>query len=743
MSVIRLLPLLLLVPMLAMADSDKNFRIVQKQFKPGTTIAIVKDMAISVDGGTFMAEMPNFPLRENKLYYRHKLGPKEFQWGVGRVDVSNFGKLHAFSLKKNHLKPDEVALMRFYGSQNARAFQDEADLYFDREYIYSPRVPKLFFVKNDRWQILNETALPGVINFEVAPDVEIASTEFNLKNKPTTISPVEAGPYVFVFSSPSALPVAEIGVVKSGEALTFKPELLKIQKDSQDPSVISVTMKDVQSTRNLEETEVLYDKLMKELLEDTTQVDMSGFEDHYPQRVVASSIGLPETDDVYQEYVALYKNKRAESQQMFLDSKRGDVGVSRAIRHKLDSLEQMPVRVMLMPTTFEKVYQDGDSTKGVVGVKLVFGADHYRYDVAWTGVAAGTDVETLYSWFAVNRAGMKVYLTMENNKPVWLMDTGVVKSRHHYRFIKVDFVVDGVTYAGQGEFILPEYIAQEQEVQDWLNARKLAAVAPPSSSSAEVSSSSAVADSVPPVNDLPIAPVDEGAPRVIRDRIHGNVAMIDSGSFRYKGSVVSLSPYAIMTTEMTQKLYNEAMNRLDSAKRIADQSTFKHPQKPVHNINWENARFVCQALGGDLPTEAQWEYAARAGGNEGAIWVNDSVPDAGKYAIYRENSYNMSKKEEAYGPQQVASKKPNAWGIYDMSGNVSEWTRDRYFMFSFVIEKSNPTGAMLGSSKIYKGGSWKDAEKYLNTTNRDDEDPRYWSESIGFRCAYPQNIIKE
>ena len=107
------------------------------------------------------------------------------------------------------------------------------------------------------------------------------------------------------------------------------------------------------------------------------------------------------------------------------------------------------------------------------------------------------------------------------------------------------------------------------------------------------------------------------------------------------------------------------------------------------------------------------------------------------YAVFAENSLKTGKKDAAYGPHEVATKSPNAWGLYDMSGNVAEWTRDNYFAITFSIEKSNPQGSFWGTSKVLKGGSWKDKVKKLNMTVRDDEDPRYWSDWIGFRCVFP------
>ena len=93
------------------------------------------------------------PLKSSIMFLRHKKGPKEYLWFSGPVDLENYDKLHAFSMADNYLKPAEVMLMRFYATQNTRAFQDEADIYFDKDYIYSPRVPKLYFKKNGQWRL--------------------------------------------------------------------------------------------------------------------------------------------------------------------------------------------------------------------------------------------------------------------------------------------------------------------------------------------------------------------------------------------------------------------------------------------------------------------------------------------------------------------------------------------------------------------------------------------------------------
>lgn len=734
-----------------MADVDKNFKIPSKQFKVGTVVDPIANMAIKAENGVAVSKEMKFPLVENKIYLRHKLGPKEYQWLPGDVVSDGFQKLHAFSLKNNYLKSNEVAVMRFYGSQNAKAFQDETDIYFDRDFIYSPRVPKLFFIKNGKWQMLKETALPGIIR--ISSDnrkLEVANMKVAYEKAPKVIFPVKAGSYAFVFSAPDALPYADIGVVGEGDELQFNPKLIKAVTDISKKPAISVTPADVEKTKNLEQAEALYDKFMLELDAASADVDMEEFNEGYPRKKVASALGIKDDDKVFVEYAARYDIKRTEAQRIWRTTKVGDVSyISEPLRQKMDSLQALPLRGAMMPIAAEPIFIDVpkddsvDSAKAAIKgskpakvktvrkmseLKLKFGTEHTRFDFAWSGTAEGVSVDTLYSWLTSDRADMVIYLNLQNNKPVWIYKDGALDGRFQYRYVSLEFQVGGQTYIGKGKFILPDYILNEPEVQDWLNGNDVP-----------------MDKSKKPAKDVDMPSIDNIATsaKIVRDRVHGTVAMIDSGSFRFAGHVVTMSPFAIMTTEMTQKLFEETMKTLDSTKRIKDRSTFKNPNKPVHNITWDDARMVCKTLGGDLPTEAQWEFAARADNVEGAIWVLDSIPDPGSYAVYRGNSYNLGKRFSEYGPQPVGSKKPNAWGLYDMSGNVAEWTLDKYFMFSFYVEPSNPTGAMIGSNKIYKGGSWKDGEKALNVIKRDDEDPRYWSETLGFRCVYPREIIKE
>ena len=123
----------------------------------------------------------------------------------------------------------------------------------------------------------------------------------------------------------------------------------------------------------------------------------------------------------------------------------------------------------------------------------------------------------------------------------------------------------------------------------------------------------------------------------------------------------------------------------------------------------------------DLPTEAQWEYACRAGTATTYYW-GDAMD--GTYAWYSGNSGSTT--------HSVGMKKPNVWGLYDMSGNVWEWCRDWYGTLAYGAD---PVGSASGSSRVKRGGGWINYSGYCASSLRDSSDPSYRGSHGGFRLV--------
>ena len=805
MTFSRLLPLLLLVPALTMADDDRNFKIMSENFKVGSVLEHASNIAIVLDSSVAISSQPVFPLQPNQLYLRQKKSVKEYLWFSGVAKTEEYLKLHAFNLKENHIGVREAVGMRFYASRQQKAFQDEADIYFDSENIYSSRVAKLLFMKNGKWQTLNESAHPGIVEIQSnEKDLEIVSYNTSLQSNSKIFYPVKEGFYTFAFSVPGKFPYVDAGQLHAGKSLVFKVNCPVFDSSASSSVNLSVSLPVVQERKTLEETEVLYDAFSAEVDQNVGKVDTTEFANIYPVLKPADSLGLTDSSKEYRGYVNRYKYKRNEAQKIWRTTKLGEVNqVFKAIRDKIDSLQQFPLQLNVWPRSVEAIEKGSaikmvelavavvdssakvadstakaadsavvadssakvadsavvanstavpadsaakvadstakasDSTVAPVAavpasveakpakpdtLKLAFGSNQERVDVVWKGVVKGYSMDSLYAKLKSVNPSVIVTLFLTNNKPVWISKEGSLVGRYHYRYEKIAFRIGEKLYEGEGKFILPTYIEQEPEVRDWIHRVEIP------TSNPTVATDTTHKFAVP----------------IIEHATRGTVAIVDSGSFRYRGKVVSMSPFAIHTTEVTQEFYKITMDKLDSAKRIPDRSTFKGPNKPVQGISWEKAQYFCKALGGDLPTEAQWEFAGRAGGNSGALWEEDDHFSVNKYAVFAENSYKLGKKDSvAYGPHDVATKEPNAWGMYDMSGNVAEWTRDNYFAITFKIEDSNPTGSYWGTNKVLKGGSWKDGVKKLYMTDRDDEDPRYWADHIGFRCVFSLERINQ
>jgi formylglycine-generating enzyme required for sulfatase activity len=149
-------------------------------------------------------------------------------------------------------------------------------------------------------------------------------------------------------------------------------------------------------------------------------------------------------------------------------------------------------------------------------------------------------------------------------------------------------------------------------------------------------------------------------------------------------------------------------------------SVFQGPTLPVEFVTWDEADYYCREIGGRLPSEAEWEYAARAGTTGSRYGKLDEI------AWYWENS--------DFSTHPVGQKKPNAFGLYDMLGNVVEWTHTWYTV-QISQETINPTGPSLAEYKSLRGGGWWDDPELIRVSYRRRFEPGDYDYNIGFRCV--------
>ena len=210
---------------------------------------------------------------------------------------------------------------------------------------------------------------------------------------------------------------------------------------------------------------------------------------------------------------------------------------------------------------------------------------------------------------------------------------------------------------------------------------------------------------------------------------------IDSSGTNYDNDAVSdekpvhsvtLSDYYIGETEVTQELWEAVMG--------SNPSHFGgNPQRPVETVSWDDCQeFITklnQLTGKNfrLPTEAEWEYAAR-GGNKSQGYKYSGSNTIGDVAWYDDNSNSRT--------HNVKTKSPNELGIYDMSGNVWEWCHDWYNSNYYSNSpQTNPTGPSTGSYRVNRGGSWDDIAKFCRVSVRINYDPDGRFSNYGFRLA--------
>ena len=167
-------------------------------------------------------------------------------------------------------------------------------------------------------------------------------------------------------------------------------------------------------------------------------------------------------------------------------------------------------------------------------------------------------------------------------------------------------------------------------------------------------------------------------------------------------------------------------------------SNFTEADRPVEQVSWDDCQEFIKRLNAvgkgtfRLPTEAEWEYACRAG-SSGIFCFGDDESQLGDYAWYSVNSGSQT--------QPVGKKKPNAWGLHDMHGNVWEWCQGLYDDYG-AGSQTDPQGPLSTSLpfpvRVFRGGCWRGNAGFAASAHRGGRGPGYKNSILGFRLVYFQ-----
>ncbi len=198
---------------------------------------------------------------------------------------------------------------------------------------------------------------------------------------------------------------------------------------------------------------------------------------------------------------------------------------------------------------------------------------------------------------------------------------------------------------------------------------------------------------------------------------------------------VNIASFNLSKYEVTFQQYD--LFCLETGRELPSDAGWGRGNLPVINVSWEDAKAFATWIGGRLPTEAEWEYACRAGGT--LPFGVDSCLDANKANYDANFPYLLcSKGRSAAKTKPVGSYPPNPWGLFDCFGNVYEWCEDwlgsGYYAFG---ETENPKGPEDGFEKVLRGGGWYFRGRNCRAAARYSANPKEKSNSIGFRVLLP------
>jgi formylglycine-generating enzyme required for sulfatase activity len=497
----------------------------------------------------------------------------------------------------------------------------------------------------------------GILELQSSVPAGVWLNEQAVGNTPFTME-VPVGWAIYSLRAPGYWTESYLANFNRGVKISHNAQL----KKSEIPVIEIPNISHINDLRTLEN---MYDSLVmpKYYVPVPDSICLARFVADYPLPISAPE-PLSDSSAQYHRYFEVYLKERQLSFNEWYENCSGSMQKNMtAIFTRIAELgeERLSGFVPVVAANFESTALNG--LKG--NLELYFYSPDARTEVAWKGIWEH-DFLTGYDLVKALTASAPLalaFLTAQNNV-VWIpVENGY--SRRYYKYSKLKVSWNGLLIPLTGEFFLPDYIRIRPEVARWLAEK--------------------------PSQEM-----------VVPETIYAELAKIPGGTFKYKGKDTEIKPFTINTSAINQELYKAKCGEKNFSKYEGD-------SLPAHSVTWTEANKCCTMLGGNLPSEAQWEYAARAGSPYPYYWVNSA--SAKDYAVFDEKK-----------PVAARSKKPNGWGLYDMFGNVAEWVKDDGFWF--------------GKYKFLKGGSYKSDEISLNIENAEEEDARYWGTHVGFRCVF-------
>lgn len=671
-------------------------------------------------------EYSQFNFEPGYLYLRKKINATTYVLYKGKADPEQFRKLNALDLGNS--KPQELLFKKLYRKTNKKPFEDELDIYFDSKGIYFEATPALYFKEKTTWQELSKSKVQSnIFSILTHPDkAEIRDENGALLGQtPLNIGSIVPGFHYFRIEKEGYLPLVLGTEVKSNETSSITQDLLFKSPSEDQPKPFDFFPVSSDSSHSYLDSSELHLRTSIEAHYSKVHFLDSLFNLSYYQLQQPNPEWADSTNALYSNYTKAFEKVRKISFESYaknwlsrIDDLESNLKlISEAKDKKHAKLINLPVSAVI--ESFEP--QSNNSYKIKLDLK---GAQHWIQG-KWEGIAIidSTQSRTLDSLFK-KKTTANLNVSLED-WPISFIGLDGQRQYRYYRLQTPTWNLGGKPAKLAGQWIFSPAMMSLPDVARFVRADSMNAI---DQMNLKLEEEMKRQQEARKKAEKELQQLDQ--------LVRGEVVELNGTEFEFKGKKVTLSAFALNSTEITQEHYARVTGTNPSTSFIA-------PQKPVFNVSWENAMAFCKEIGGSLPTEAQWEFAARAGTNSYYYWGERQMHGNGlspePWAVFDENSFKLGKP----GPQEVASRRPNSFGFYDMAGNLQEWVYDAHAWWygSTLMSRKDPKGpsSLIADDHRLKGGSWRSDKRELQHTKYDHEDPRFWSDDIGFRCAFPSH----